>query len=132
MKLNSSNEDFTGERGATRKITALVWKRLMLLHSTKLRKFVKQSDSYHKKWENKFQELCWYKKEHGHICISHHDVDNRSLFDWCQDQPQAINSPSRTWTAITRKRFISLCSIEFIFSKKLENRHKKYDQLMKY
>ena len=56
MKLNSSNEDSTGEREATRKsTTALVWERLMLLHSTKLRKFVKQSDSYHKKWENKFQ-----------------------------------------------------------------------------
>ena len=55
MKLNSSNEDSTGERGSTKKSMALAWERLMLLHSTKLRKFVKQSDSYHKKWENKFQ-----------------------------------------------------------------------------
>ena len=76
--------------------------------------------------------MCQYQEEHGHTCVSWNVADYNSLYKWCVDQRDSIRYHS-VLSVMTPKRFISLCSINFIWDvESSENWYNKYDQLMKY
>jgi hypothetical protein len=93
----------------------------------------RENPLYDKQWDAKFRELCRFQEEHGHTRVPWNDVEYTSLKKWCDDQRGSMSeNKKRITTVMTPKRFISLCSIDFVWEPKLLVWYDTYDKIVKY